>query len=114
MQKKVIHVQFSLLEDLRTFIKYFETEFNKVEKEGNELGKKLADAIKQQRLFESHIQKLTNEKKQAISSISQYEKAAKNIGLDANTPEIKKLQSLIDNIGEYEKLSNSVGKIPQL
>ena len=114
MQKKVIKVEFGIAEDVKTSIKYFESQFNIVEKEGNNLGTKLAEAIKAQRVFESHIDKLNNEKKQALSTINQFKKMAKELGVNANSPEISKLESLINNIDEYAKLANSVGRIPQI
>jgi hypothetical protein len=38
----------------------------------------------------------------------------KELGVDATSPEISKLESLINTIDEYAKLANSVGRIPQI
>ena len=113
MESKAINVELGVADDIKTFIKYFEGQFKLVEKEGDQLGTKLGEAIKAQRLFESHIDKLNNEKKQALSSINDFKKMAKDLGINANSPEVSRLQNLINEIDEYAKLANSVGRIPQ-
>ena len=114
MQKKVINVNLGIAEDVKTLVKYFESQFNILEKEGNNLGTKLAEAIKSQRTFESHINQLNNDKKDALSTINRFKKMVKELGVDATSPEILKLESLINTIDEYAKLANSVGRIPQI
>ena len=111
---EVQKVELGLVDDIKEHIKYLKNIFDNIEKEGDALGTALADAIRQRRNVEDFVQRAASYKKVADKTIENFKKAAKDLGIDANSSEIRQLESAIDEIDVYVKLFNGLGKIPQL
>lgn len=107
-------VELALVDDIKEHINYLKNIFDNIEKEGDALGTALADAIRQRRNVEDFVQRAASYKKVADKTIENFKKAAKDLGIDANSSEIRQLESAIDEIDVYVKLFNGLGKIPQL
>ena len=111
---EVEKIELGLVDDIKEHIKYLKNIFDNIEKEGDALGTALADAIRQRRNVEDFVQRAASYKKVADKTIENFKKAAKDLGIDANSSEIRQLESAIDEIDVYVKLFNGLGKIPQL
>lgn len=107
-------VELALVDDIKEHIKYLKSIFDNIEKEGDVLASALADAIRQKRNVDDYVQRASSYKKVADKTIENFKKAAKELGVDANSAEIRQLESAIDEIDVYVKLFNGIGKIPQL
>jgi hypothetical protein len=107
-------VELALVDDIKGHINYLKNIFDNIEKEGDALGTALADAIRQRRNVDDYVQRASSYKKVADKTIENFKKAAKELGVDANSAEIRQLESAIDEIDVYVKLFNGLGKIPQL
>lgn len=107
-------VELALVDDIKEHIKYLKSIFDNIEKEGDVLASALADAIRQKRNVDDYVQRASSYKKVADKTIENFKKAAKELGVDANSAEIRQLESAIDEIDVYVKLFNGLGKIPQL
>ena len=111
---EVQKVELALVDDIKEHINFLKNIFDNIEKEGNALGTALADAIRQRRNVEDYVQRAVSYKKVADKTIENFKKAAKDLGIDANSSEIRQLESAIDEVDVYVKLFNGLGKIPQL
>ena len=107
-------VELRLADDIKNNKKTLESIFDRIEKEGDKLGIVLADAIRQRRNVEDLVQRALSFTKVAEKSIQDFQQAAKDLGVDSDTGDIRALQDTINEAGDYVKLINGLGKIPQL
>ena len=107
-------VNLALVDDLKDGVKYINNIFGNIEKEGDKLGTALADAIRQYRNLGDFVQRAVSYKKEAERIIQAYKKAAQDLGVNADSPDVKNLQKAINEIDSYIKFYNSIDKIPQV
>jgi len=107
-------VELGIVDDLRDGVKYINGIFGNIEKEGDKLGTALADAIRQYRNLGDFVQRAASYKKEAERLIQSYKKAAKDLGVSADSQDVKNLQKAINEIDSYVKFYNSIDKIPQV
>lgn len=107
-------VDLAIVDDLKDGVKYINGIFGNIEKEGDKLGTALADAIRQYRNLGDFVQRAASYKKEAERLIQSYKKAAQDLGISADSPDVKNLQKAINEIDSYVKFYNSIDKIPQV
>ena len=107
-------VNLALVDDLKDGVKYINFVFDNIEKEGDKLGTALGDAIRQYRNLGDFVQRAVTYKKEAQRLISDFKKAAKDLGINENTQDVKNLEDAIREIESYQKFYNSIDKIPQV
>lgn len=107
-------VDLAIVDDLKDGVKYINFIFDNIEKEGDKLGTALGDAIRQYRNLGDFVQRAATYKKEAERIIQAYKKAAQDLGVNADSPDVKNLQKAINEIDSYVKFYNSIDKIPQV
>lgn len=107
-------VDLAIVDDLKDGVKYINGIFGNIEKEGDKLGTALADAIRQYRNLGDFVQRAASYKKEAERLIQAYKKAAQDLGVNADSQDVKNLQKAINEIDSYVKFYNSIDKIPQV
>lgn len=119
-QKKILQkfsahkVELSLYQDIIKFNDIIKQDFKQIEKEGAILGKALAEAERQKRKFKDIVMSGRRTKQQAESLIQDFKKAARDLGTDFESSDIKEMKKLISEIDEYIKFANGIGNIPQI
>ena len=106
-------VELALIDDVKALTKELENILSAMDKEGDELGRLLGDAIKKQRVLEGLNDKQIDISRKAIKVIQDVEKASKELGVP-NPKELNVLIKKYRDAAEYNSIVMGIGKIPQI
>jgi K+/H+ antiporter YhaU regulatory subunit KhtT len=106
-------VELALIDDVKALTKELDNILSTMDKEGDELGSLLGDAIRKQRLLETLNNKQQDVSKRAIKVIQEVEKASKELGVP-NPQELNALIKKYQDAAEYNSVVRGIGKIPQV
>ena len=106
-------VELALIDDVKVLTKELDNILSTMDKEGDELGSLLGDAIRKQRLLETLNNKQQDVSKRAIKVIQEVEKASKELGVP-NPQELNALIKKYQDAAEYNSVVRGIGKIPQV
>ena len=106
-------VELALIDDVKALTKELDSVLSRMDKEGDELGRLLGDAIRKQRVLEGLNDKQQDLSKNAIKVIQDVEKASKELGVP-NPQELNALIKKYQDAAEYNSIVRGIGKIPQI
>ena len=106
-------VELALIDDVKALTKELDSIFSRMDKEGDELGRLLGDAIRKQSVLEALNDKNQDLAKNAIKVIQEVEKASKELGMP-NPTELDTLIKKYRDSAEYNSVVRGIGKIPQV
>jgi K+/H+ antiporter YhaU regulatory subunit KhtT len=106
-------VELALIDDVKALTKELDSVLSRMDKEGDELGRLLGDAIRKQRVLEDLNDKQQDISKNAIKVIQEVEKASKELGVP-NPNELNALMKKYRDAAEYNSVVRGIGKIPQV
>ena len=106
-------VELALIDDVKSITKELDSILSSMDKEGDELGRLLGDAIRKQRVLESLNDKQQAASTKAIKITQEVEKASKELGVP-NPKELNDLMKKYRDAAEYNSIVRGIGKIPIL